>query len=210
MTPLPSGGRRLPRPGTVQTCSACGEPLAFNYPSCPSCCEAVERYWEADWRALLHDEGIHPGSPDEALLAAVVALELETQAPEHAWTIVDAALKRLSCPECGSEPGTGPPSCTQCEFTFGNLWGYDLTAGPQGVMTSNEHALRVGRWVVRAPHRHSDLAVLSWRLTLPRLLVGWLPSTRDAQRARHMLNEGRVQELLEEFATLDKQLSQEN
>lgn len=161
MTPLPTGGRRLPRPRTVQTCSACGAPLAFNYISCPACREAVERYWEADWRALLERERIPLGTPDEALLAAVIALELEMQAPEYAWTIVDAALKRLFCPECEREPGTGLASCTQCTFTFGNLWGYDVTAGPQGAMTGNEHALRVGRWVVRALHRHAELAIES-------------------------------------------------
>ncbi len=156
--------------------------LGRGYPRCAICHAAVERYWRADWAALLAAEGIAPGSADERLLAEVVVAELE----RHPWTVVDYALTLLRCPECGAEWGGGPPACAACAMAFGNLWAPGLEAGA----TMNEHALRVGRWVMRHPHRHSATTVAGWRLNLPLLLAGALPTTAEAQRINAWLKAG--------------------
>jgi hypothetical protein len=175
----------------VEPCSGCGEPLVASYPGCPSCLEALERHWLADWAALLEGEGVAPGTEDERLLAAVVHAEIDRQP----WTLVDVALTLLRCEACGGELGGGPRACPACELAFGNLWAHDVVAGQQGVMTMNEHALRVGRHVLRHPHRYSPATLTGWRLTMPRVLTGWLPSTAQAQCWGDLIKAGRLAEV---------------
>ena len=55
---LSPAGRRYPRPKTVERCSACYALLGENYALCAACTDAIERYWRADWEALLRKEGI--------------------------------------------------------------------------------------------------------------------------------------------------------
>ena len=179
-------GRRIPRPTHVETCPQCGEDSGFNYLDCPACHHAIERFWEADWAALLAEEQIFPDSGDETLLAQVVIAELD----RHLWTVADMAMRRVLCDECGCELGGGPLSCGSCELAFGNLWWHDIEAGRQGVMTPNEHALRVGRCVIRHPHRHSTVIAAGWRMNMPRILTGWLP---DGAEARRLANEMKAQ-----------------
>lgn len=179
-------GRRIPRPARVAPCVACGAVAGFNYGSCPACTAAIEGLWEADWETLLEQEEIAPGSDDERLLAEVVLAELDN----HLWTVADMAMRRLRCPACGAELGGGPPGCAECTFAFGNLWWHDIEAGRQGVMTMNEHALRVGRYVIRHPHRHSAVVAEGWRLNMPRILVGWLPPGEDARRYANLRKAG--------------------
>lgn len=178
----PQAGRRDPRPAEVAPCPACGAWLGGGYPACPDCFEAVERYWRADWLALLASAGVAPGGDDELLLAGVVAAELD----RHPWSVVDYAMTLLRCEECGAELGGGPQSCGACAFAFGNLWAPGLEAGA----TMNEHALRVGRWVARHPHRYSRITVAGWRSSLPLLLTGALPTTAMAQRINAWLKAG--------------------
>lgn len=182
----PVGGRGVPRPDRIETCSTCGEQLGWSYPDCQNCREAVDRIWRADWEALLEAEEIVPGSEDEALLARVALAESE----RHPWTIVDIAMSLVRCDACGAELGGGPAACAECAFAFGNLWAYDIEAGGQGTMTRDEHALRVGRWVLRYPHRYNEAVVFGWRLAMPRLLTGALPTTRQAQALRARINAG--------------------
>ena len=66
-------------------------------------------------------------------------------------------------------------------MAFGNLWAYGYEAAMQGAMTGNEQALRVGRWVLRCPHRQSAAIAVGWRESVPLLLTGGLPSVREAQ-----------------------------
>ena len=183
----PPAGRRLPRPRAVERCQACGGFVGRGYLSCPACHDAVERHWRADWDALLVAEGIAAGSDEERLLAEVVVAELD----RHPWTLIDYAMTLLRCPECGEELGGGPAECGPCAMAFGNLWAPGVEAGA----TMNEHALRVGRWVARHPHRHSAHTVAGWRLSLPLLLTGQLPSTAEAQAIRAWLDTGRGDEL---------------
>ena len=179
-------GRRIPRPSRVERCPACVAALGFNYRDCPACQHVIEQFWEADWAALLGREQVEPGSDDEALLAQVVAAELDL----HPWTIVDMALRRLRCEECAGELAGGAPGCATCQFTFGNLWWHDFQAGEQGVMTMNEHALRVGRYVIRHPHRYSAATFAGWRMTMPRVVTGWLPDGAEARRWAPRLKAG--------------------
>ncbi len=182
LPPRPPAGRRVSRPASIEVCAACGAYLGRGYPTCPACYEAVEAIWRADWLAFLAAEGFRPGTPDEALVAEVVVAEFT----RHPWTLVDYALTLLRCPECGAEPGGGPVGCATCAHTFGNLWAPELEAGA----TMNEHALRVGRLVVRHPHRFSAAIVTGWRFGLAQLLTGDLPDGGQARRLANWLKAG--------------------
>lgn len=199
---LSAAGRSGPRPTVVEVCSQCDADLGENYAICHACTNAIERYWHADWEALLAQERVAPASEDERLLAAIVVAEIESQP----WTLVDYAMTLLRCSECGCELGGGSVACGECEMAFGNLWWHDQVAGRQGVMTMNEHALRVGRHILRHRHRYSKAIVTGWSLTMPRLLTGWLPTTVEAQRGTALINQGRVDEARAAFTVTDAQI----
>jgi hypothetical protein len=81
--------------------------FGLNYHDCPSCHQAIEGIWEADWKAFLAREQIVASSDDEILLAPLVIAELD----EHPWTIVDMAMYRIRCEACQHELGGGPRTC---------------------------------------------------------------------------------------------------
>ena len=191
--PPSPGGRRVARPSTVESCAQCGAALGANYAGCRACFDAVERYWLADWQALLDREGITPGSPEEQLLAQVVLDEFG----RHPWTVLDIAMSLLRCTTCGAELGEAYAACGECGRAFGSSIAAEFGA------TANEHALHVGRWVLRYPQRHSANAVAAWRITLPRILTGWLPSTQDAQRGMALIKAGRAGELEAQLSAKD-------
>ena len=195
--PKPIGGRRVGRPKTVQTCPACGEALGAGYAACPQCHNAIESIWLADWEALLAQEHIAAGSPEETLLARVVVDEFG----RHPWTVVDIAMSLLRCSQCGAELGEAYATCGECGMAFGSSILCEFEA------SGNEHALHIGRWVLRYPQRHSPSAVAAWRLSMPRLLTGWLPSTEDAQRVMAMIKAGRMAEVTELVKRLDLEIN---
>lgn len=178
----------MARPVAVEDCAACGGFVGRGYPNCLVCYEAVEGLWLADWAALLEAEGVAPGGDDEVLLAWVIVEEVG----RHPWTLADLALTRVRCRSCGHELGGGPPACAACTLAFGNLWAPEHETGA----TMNEHALRVGRLVARHPHRYSAAVATGWRLSLPLLLTGALPSTVEAQALKAWVNAGRGDELI--------------
>lgn len=182
--PIPPGGRRVPRPKIVEPCGTCGRPLIAGYADCRECHDALERIWLADWEALLEQEGIAAGSEDERLLAKVVLGEYE----RHPWTVLDIAMTLVRCDECGRELGEGYPDCGACSIAFGTSIASEFDATP------NEHALHVGRWILRFPHRNSAAIVTAWRMTMPHILTGWLPTTEEAQRGTALVREGRLEE----------------
>lgn len=139
-----------------------------------------------DWEALLRKEGIEAGSDNETLLAALIHAEIDVQP----WTLVPFGDERLRCPECAAELGGGPISCGECEFAFGNLWWHDQLAGRQGVMTMNEHALRVGRWILRYRHRHSNAIVIGWSLSMP-AIAHWLATDHRRSPTRQSTDQQR-------------------
>ena len=195
--PKPIGGRRVGRPKTVQACPACGEALGAGYATCRTCHDAIESIWLADWQALLAQEHIATGSPEETLLARVVIDEFG----RHPWTVVDIAMSRLRCSQCGAELGEAYATCGECGMAFGSSILCEFEA------TGNEHALHIGRWVLRYPQRHSPDAVAAWRLSMPRLLTGWLPSTEDAQHVMAMIKAGRMAEVTELVKGLDQEIN---
>jgi uncharacterized protein (UPF0212 family) len=214
--PKPIGGRRVERPKMVRPCPHCGEALGAGYASCPTCHDAIESIWLADWQALLVQEGIAPasraggiapasrasgiapGSPEEKLLAQVVVGEFG----RHPWTVVDIAMSLLRCQECGGELGENYATCGECGMAFGASILCEFGA------TGNEHALHVGRWVLREAQHHSPNAVAAWRLSMPRLLTGWLPPIEDAQRVMALIKAGRLNEVMELVNELDRMINQ--
>jgi len=182
MPPWPLAGRRVPRPATVEPCPACGAFLGRNHPGCATCRAAAEALWRADWVALLAAEGIAAGGADERFLAGIIAAEIG----RHPWTLADWALTLLTCAACGGPLGGGAVGCAECAFAFGNFWAPELERGAN----ANEHALRVGRWVTRHPHRHSAAIATGWALSLPFLLTGGVPTTAQAQRLAAWLKAG--------------------
>lgn len=201
--PLPPGGRGLPRPTSVEICTECGQPVGTNYPGCANCQQLVERFWMADWQVLLAREGFTAGSPDEVTLAALVFAEMD----RHPWTVVDIAMTLIVCSECGRELGGGPLDCAECEQALGNSGYYDIVAGQQGDMTGNEHALRVGRRILRHPERYAATAVGNWRLSFPRLLTGWLPSTAQAQAIAALTKKGEFDQVHAMLEQLDREIA---
>ena len=195
-TPSP-GGRRVPRPRGLEMCRECGRALGAGYADCPACFDAVERFWLADWRTLLEQEGIAAGSPDETLLARVVLAEFG----RHPWTVMDIAMSLLRCGTCGRELGEAYSECAECGQAFGASLASEFGA------TANEHALHVGRWVLRFPRRHSPNVVTGWQSSMPRLLTGWLPTTRQAQSAMALIRAGRLDELRERLRQVDAEIA---
>lgn len=195
---LPVGGRRVPRPKTVEICPECGELVGAGYAGCQACFNAVERIWLADWEALLADEDIEAGSAGEKLLAQVVLYEIG----RHPWTVLDIAMSLQQCSTCGGELGEAYADCAECGEAFGSSLVSEFGA------TANEHALHIARWVLRYPHRNSQNIVTAWRSTMPRLLTGWLPSTREAQSAMALVRAGRLQELQQRLKQVDEAIRQ--
>ncbi len=183
--------RGLPRPTRVLPCAQCGSPQVTNYPHCAGCAQALEQYWRADWQALLEREQIPSEAADEVLLAQIVLDEVE----RHPWSCVDWAMTLTQCNVCGQELGGGPTECTECAAAFGNALWSEMVAGRRGEVTGNEHALHVGRFVLRHPHRYPENSVTGWRLSMPGLLTGWLPSREDAQQSMALIKAGRLSEV---------------
>jgi uncharacterized protein (UPF0212 family) len=193
----PIGGRRIPRPQKILPCPQCGEASGANYANCPQCHEVIESIWMADWNALLQEEGVAAGSEEERLLASVVTSEFG----RHAWTVMDIAMSLQRCSLCGNELGEAYQDCAECGMAFGASILAEFDATP------NEHALHIGRWVLRYPQQHSQNAVAAWRLTLPRILTGWLPSTQEAQRAMAMIKVGQVDQVQRLIQQVDAQIN---
>jgi hypothetical protein len=73
--------------------------------------------------------------------------------------------------------------------------------------TPNEHALHIGRWVLRYPQRHSQNAVAAWRLSLPRILTGWLPSTQEARQVMVLIKNNQIEKARTLIRQVDAQIN---
>lgn len=204
--PITLALRGLPRPTGVFPCPQCGKPQVTNYPCCAGCYQALEQYWRADWQALLLREGVQPETEDELLLARFVLDEVE----RHPWSCVNWAMTLIRCGTCGQELGGGPTECLACAAAFGNALWSEMAAGRKGEVTVNEHALHVGRFILRHPHRYSPNAATAWRYTMPRLLTGWLPSTEEAQRMMALIKSGRLAEVEAKLQVLDQTIQKQS
>jgi hypothetical protein len=197
--PFPPGARRVDRPGEAKPCSNCGELLGRGYPDCAICAEWIDDLWWADWRALLDAEQIRPGTGEERALAERV---LDQEVGQYPWTCTDWALWLMRCRRCGGQLGSGDRECVACAAADQARWAWDY-AGMPHAMTANEHALRVAVAGLRAPHRHRRSVVDGWRLALPFLFVGEVPSSIQAQRIRGHILAGRYPKLAEQGSLTD-------
>ncbi|TWD83769.1 hypothetical protein FB561_4938 [Kribbella amoyensis] len=153
----------------------------------------VEDSIDAAWQALR----TQLGTADEDGLAEIVLQDPS----EFDWRVVDAALKRSTCAECGSSLGAGPTGCSRCELANGFRFAARETDRPD-VAPGNEHAIRVASAVARTRHRYTPRARCGYELLLPDLLAGALPTTPEAQRAKALINQLSDAEL-ESVVTLD-------
>ncbi|HEV2780745.1 MAG TPA: hypothetical protein VGX25_15250 [Actinophytocola sp.] len=192
LQPFPPGGRRVDRPTEAALCSNCGELVGRGYPDCAICAERIDDLWWADWRHLLSSTGVQAGTDEELDLARRV---LSDEVGAYPWTCTDWALWLLRCAECGGQLGSGDPGCVACAASDAARWAWDHQALQHRRMTPNEHALRVAVAGLRAPHRHRSAALAGWRLALPFLFIGQLPTTSQAQRIRAHILAGRYDEL---------------
>jgi hypothetical protein len=182
----PSGMRLLPRPKVAAPCSGCGELAGRGYPTCPDCEEHVEKYWVADWLAVLNKERVSA----EDLVITV----LSDETWGYPWTCVDWALRLSDCVVCGGELATGEPDCVACAAADDRRWAREHTP-PSGRMSTNERALRAARVALRAPARFRPAVLSYWRLTIPFLLTGEMTGTENSQWLRASLIAGRYPEL---------------
>lgn len=161
---------------TPRRCTECGGYQYGGAPTCSACRALVDGIVEDEWSAFLARMGAADG-PDSTALAEIVAAEPD----RHDWRVVDAALDRLTCPDCGDRLSRGPLGCAPCDLAHGFRYAAIETDRP-GVPPGNEHGVRVNVSVVRRPHTTSPDELLARRLTLPVLLAGHLPTTAQAQR----------------------------
>ncbi|GAA2847486.1 hypothetical protein GCM10010517_04550 [Streptosporangium fragile] len=171
----------------MRRCAACGCWEYGGAPECARCAELVDRIVEDGWRGFLRERFGTDALPaqEETAIAEMVADEPD----RHDWRVVDGALDRLACGACGAPLGRGPRGCPPCDLADGFRYSAVETDRP-GVPPGNEHAIRVGVSVLRAGHRQSPQALLGWRLGLPNLLDGLLPTTAQAQALRARINAG--------------------
>ncbi|MFJ8052786.1 hypothetical protein [Streptomyces luteogriseus] len=162
---------------TLRGCTECGGHAYGGAPACAVCRDLVDGIVEGEWAAFLRQWDTVAGGGQERALAEMVAAEPD----RHDWRIVDAALDRLVCPDCGGRLARGPVGCPACDLAHGFRYAAIETDRP-GVPPGNEHAIRVNVSVVRRPQVTSESEVLVRRLLLPLLLAGFLPTTEEAQR----------------------------
>ncbi|MEZ0071758.1 hypothetical protein ABH927_001093 [Planotetraspora sp. GP83] len=144
---------------------------------------------EEGWRELVAGEFGAVEPDDERGIAAMIAEEPD----RHDWRVVDAALDRLTCEGCGNRLGRGPAGCARCDLAHGFRFSAVETDRP-GVPPGNEHAIRVNVAVVRRPYGISAPELLARRMLLPALLVGFLPTTEEAQRMGAHAKKGATEE----------------
>ena len=142
----------------------------------------VEDSIEDAWDSFRIASGV---PPEQARELAEIVLQ---DASEFDWRVVDGALKQLICPDCGAQLGAGELGCRSCDRANGFRFAARETDRP-GVPPGNEHAIRVSSAVARTRHRYTPRARAGYELLLPDLLDGVLPTTAQAQRAKHLINQ---------------------
>lgn len=169
----------------------------IDHPRFRAAVRQVEDSIDAAWRDFRDSFGAAAGTADEAELTATVL----NDPGDFPWRIVDAALDRKTCRQCGSRLGAGPVGCDPCDLANGFRFA-GLEVDRPGVLAGNEHALRVAAAVARTRHRYTPRARCGYELVLPELLAGGLPTTAAAQRAKALIN-SRTDDELEHLITIE-------
>ncbi|WP_069165254.1 hypothetical protein [Nocardia altamirensis] len=159
-------------------CVECGGYEYGGGPDCGRCRGLVDEIVNDEWRQFLVD---WPGESELEVARLVV-----DEPDRHDWRVVDAALDRITCDECGGLLSRGPMSCAACNLAHGFRYAA-IETDRSGVPPGNEHGIRVNVSVVRRPQMTSAQELLARRLLLPALLVGFLPTTAEAQRASALI-----------------------
>lgn len=139
---------------------------------------------DAAWDSFCAESGARPGTSEARELAGIVLQDTS----EFDWRVVDGALDQLTCPDCGSALGAGDVGCASCDQANGFRFAARETDRP-GVPPGNEHAIRVSSAVARTRNRYTPRARAGYELLLPDLLTGLLPTTAQAQRYKHLINQ---------------------
>jgi len=171
----------------LRRCAECGGYEYGGAPACTACRALVDDIVEAEWSLFLTRWNVE--ADDEKALAEMVAAEPD----KHDWRVVDAAYDRLTCPECGERLSRGPVGCAACDLAHGFRYAAIETDRP-GAQPGNEHGVRVNVSVVRRPLVTSEGELAARRLVLPMLLIGWLPTTEQAQRASALIKKAAPEE----------------
>ena len=125
----------------------------------------------------------------------------------HEWRLVDAALERLRCADCGRELGAGPRGCARCDMADGFRFAAREPDRPS-VPPGNEHAIRVSSAVLRMPHRYRGYVVRGNELFLPLFMAGQLPRREQKARLNQLLKRApATASRLETAATFDELLA---
>lgn len=156
----------------------------IDHPRFTAAVRQVEDSIEAAWDSFCAESGVSTGTAEARELAEVVLQDTS----EFDWRVVDGALNQLTCPDCGSTLGSGDSGCPGCDKANGFRFAGRETDRP-GVPPGNEHAIRVSSAVARTRHRYSPRARAGYELLLPDLLDGALPTTPEAQRLKHQINQ---------------------
>ncbi|MFF0340940.1 hypothetical protein [Kribbella sp. NPDC004875] len=144
----------------------------------------IEASIDAAWDSFRATSGVPDGTSEARELAEIVLQDTS----EFDWRIVDGALNQLTCSDCGATLGAGAEGCPSCDKANGFRFAARETDRP-GVPPGNEHAIRVSSAVARTRHRYTPRARAGYELLLPDLLQGVLPTTAQAQRLKHLVNQ---------------------
>jgi hypothetical protein len=160
-------------PAPAKPCATCGDLTGRGYPSCPGCATVVDRPWQSAWAAL--------PDPDPEQVA-------DAPPGDYPWACVDWALRQLRCQGCGGELAAGAPDCVGCAAASSARWELATT-------TPHEHVLRTAVVALRAPTWHRRAVASTWRLLLPFVVAGSVPSVLELREIRTQVVAGRYDEL---------------
>ena len=158
---------------SAKPCATCGDLTGRGYPSCLGCAAAVDRPWQLAWAEL-------PDADPERVADA--------PAGDYPWTCVDWALRQLRCAGCGGELAAGAPDCVGCAAADAARW--ELVPP-----TRHDVALRTAVVVLRAPTWRRRSVASTWRLLLPFVVAGAVPTGAEVREVRTLVVAGRYEEL---------------
>ena len=160
-------------PVAAKPCTTCGDLTGRRYPSCHGCAIVVDRPWRSAWDELV--------DPDPEQVA-------DAPLGDYPWACVDWALRQLRCAGCGGELAAGAADCVGCAAADAARW----ELAPE---TPHARLLRTAVVVLRAPTWRRVAVTSTWRLLLPFVVAGAVPSVASRCAVRTQVVAGRYDEL---------------